>query len=418
LSAAESRQREIEKRRQPQKRDAPDVCPSRLLSALVRFRWIILLIWAAYLLPATPRGWVGDWRYFVEGSRLLLSEGPAGPAGGLHIFANYPFLQVGPLSLIAAHVTLLTASGTGYASATVAIMALGLATVLLVERAAKRAMADGAAGSHHLLLAATSIGGVILLKEWSVIAAVGHLDDALTLTLGAAAVYCVVRRQPALAGIAVGLAVAAKPWGVFVVPALFALRGRLAALACGLAATIAAVAWLPFVIADPRTLAAGKYTILNQGDSTLRILGVGAATTPEWVRPTQLVVCLLVGSLIVRRGRWPAFLLVAVAARLVLDGGTYVYYDAGLVLGALLVDVLVLRFPAPIATFALFAALQILPPLTPTVEDLGIARTAILAACLLGPFAPAPSTRLRRALSLGGPKPTRQAASAALVSRR
>ena len=40
----------------------------------------------------------------------------------------------------------------------------------------------------------------------------------------------------------------------------------------------------------------------------------------------------------VRRGRWQAVLLVAVAARIMLDPGVYAYYTAGAVLGTIVVD--------------------------------------------------------------------------------
>ena len=52
----------------------------------------------------------------------------------------------------------------------------------------------------------------------------------------------------------------------------------------------------------------------------------------------------------VRRGRWPAVLLVAVAARILLDPGVYAYYTAGALLGTIVVDLVVTRWRVPWAT--------------------------------------------------------------------
>ena len=76
-------------------------------------------------------------------------------------------------------------------------------------------------------------------------------------------------------------------------------------------ATIAA-AWLPFVIADPHTVAAMHYTIRNMPGSALRALGISDPRTPSWDRPAQLLIGCALGVAAVRRGRWPAVILLGV----------------------------------------------------------------------------------------------------------
>jgi hypothetical protein len=99
-----------------------------------------------------------------------------------------------------------------------------------------------------------------------------------------------------------------------------------------------AAAWLPFVVADPRSLLAASYRIPNVAGSALRVLGASDAMTPIWCRPAQLVLGTAVAYLMWRRQRPAAMILAVIAVRLLLDPATYSYYTAGLVLGTLLVD--------------------------------------------------------------------------------
>jgi hypothetical protein len=324
------------------------------------------------LLPRALGSDQGDWHYFVEGGRLLFS---GSGAGGLHLFARHPELQVGPLSLLASAALGVASAGNGFVVQTLLSMALGVLTLFLVERTGERLRG----GSAPAL--AIAIGAPLFLEQWAAIAAIGHLDDALALTFGALAVYGVAGRSPVLAGCAVGLAVAAKPWALFFLPLLAALPwGRRRAI--GLCAAVTAAAWLPFVLADPRTLRAGAFTIYNWPDSTLRVLGVDSLNTPQWVRPAQLAACLLVGVLAVRRGRWYAVPLAVVAVRLLLDGGTYSYYGAGLVLGAMLLDACSQDRSVPVATIVVLGAVRGLPLVLADGSERGILRTALLVACV------------------------------------
>jgi hypothetical protein len=89
------------------------------------------------------------------------------------------------------------------------------------------------------------------------------------------------------------------------------------------------------------------FTIPNTPLSALRVLGVHDARTPPWDRPVQAAVGVAAGLVAIYRGRWPAVLLAAVAARLVLDPGTDKYYVAGLVVGAVIWDVVGARTAVP-----------------------------------------------------------------------
>jgi hypothetical protein len=71
------------------------------------------------------------------------------------------------------------------------------------------------------------------------------------------------------------------------------------------------------------------------------------ARTPPWDRPAQAALGIALGVLALRRGRWPAVLLLAVAARIVLDPGTNRYYAAGAVVGALIWDLAGSSFAFP-----------------------------------------------------------------------
>jgi hypothetical protein len=184
-----------------------------------------------------------------------------------------------------------------------------------------------------------------------------HLDDALALALAAAAAWAAAARR-GWAGPLLGAAIAAKPWAAGFLPLLWALppgrrrSGVLWAIAVPLGA------WLPFAVADPGMVwSTSHFTIQNASDSALRILGVHAARTPGWCRPAQLLGGVAVAALAVRRGRWPAVLLAAVAVRLLLDPGTYDYYTAGGLVGALMVDVVLERRRWPLASSVAFAGL-------------------------------------------------------------
>ncbi|HXY17789.1 MAG TPA: hypothetical protein VEH79_06455 [Gaiellaceae bacterium] len=358
------------------------------LSLLKRWRYGIL--WATALVEF-PRHWtvrVGDWRYFVQGSNLLAGRtAPGAPSGGLHLFANYHSMHMGPLTLAAVW-PLRAIAGDGLVPALVLMAALGPAVVIALERAALAIGRD--AVSAELVQLTALGGGVLLLRSWGLAAGpIAHLDDVLTMAFCALAVWAVATRRPLLSGVAIGLAVAAKPWGIALLPILLAFdrRGRVrGAVSAGL---LSAAAWLPFVFGDPGTVKAGAFDVANDAASALRALGVETAGTPGWLRPTQVLLGLLVGVAACAVGRWPGVLLGALAVRLGLDPATFVYYTPALVLGALTWDLLGTRRPLPVWTLTTVAGLQVAPDVVVDPHRQGMLRLATCAALVAAIFVPA-----------------------------
>jgi hypothetical protein len=131
----------------------------------------------------------------------------------------------------------------------------------------------------------------------------------------------------------------AKPWALGFAALLLMLPGWRAALRGALTTGIViAAGWLPFFLADPGTVQMLHFTIVNTPLSALRALGVTDPRTPPWDRPAQALLGIGLGILAIHRGRWPAVLLLAIAARIALDPGTNKYYAAGAVVGAVLWD--------------------------------------------------------------------------------
>lgn len=354
-------------------------------------RWLLLGVWAALCsaVLAHPGGY--SWHYFADGARLLFGQHPAGltAAGGLHLYVNYPQFQIGPLSFLLARLV----QPFGVHLAQLLMLAIGAWVLHELEQLSRPGLTRlplGAVVRRRLFL-----GQLLLVPLWVELSVhFSHLDDVLALAFSLAAVSVVARGRFAWTGLLVGAAVAAKPWAAGFLPLLWAVppADRRRQLLWSLA--VPAVCWLPFVLADPATvIATGRFTILNAADSALRALGVTTARTPWWCRPTQLLLALTMAALAVRRGRWPAVLLAGVAARLLLDPGTYAYYTAGAVLAALVVDLLCPRTSWPVVTATAVAGLY-LPQLAHLPAGLsGLMRLgtclALLALAVLGPPASA-----------------------------
>jgi hypothetical protein len=299
-----------------------NVRPASWLLALWAVAWFAAMAWHGGL----------SWHFFNQGARALADLDD--PRGGLHLYAAAPVLQIGPVAFVAA----------------AALRALTGRLDLLA------AQLCGAGAGAYLLWQSHRLGRrwswgamVFFVPVWMYLAvASAHLDDVLALTAAVAALAAARSGRAVLSGLLLGLAVDAKPWALGFAALLLLLPGPRAVLRGALttAATVAA-AWLPFFLSDPRTVRALHFTIRNTPLSALRALGVTDPRTPPWDRPAQALLGIALGLVAVRRGRWPAVLLLGVAARIALEPGTNKYYAAGAVVGALVWDLVgsTARFP-------------------------------------------------------------------------
>lgn len=341
---------------------APDRFPVlRQLAPLLKWRYLVLVAAAFAFSLQHMRGTGEDWHFFQVGSELLFGthHGTSPLPGGLHIYANYPALQIGPLSFLVATPFRVLGAHDARIAAAVVMTAVAPGLVYLLEQAARAVWVDRDERSDTLLALTALLGGVLVVQAWSPLATIyAHLDDVLVLSACVVAVWAVARRRPELVGVAIGLGIAAKPWAVVALPLVFAISGSGRWRALAIAAGISAAFWLPFVIADPATLSAIKPAVLTDPASVLHLLGVPLGFGPDWIRPVQLGGAVAVGALAVWRGRWGAVLLVGIAVRVGLDPGVFLYYSAGLVVAALAWDLLRSPHPLPLWTFAAFLLLN------------------------------------------------------------
>jgi len=258
-----------------------------------------------------------SWHFFTSGAALLSSDDPG---AGLHLYATHPQLQIGPLTLMAATPLNGLPAWLSGAVAALLIAATGPAMLLSLSHLPGLSMTNRQRG----------LAAAVLMPVWAALAVhYTHLDDALALVLLLAGMHAVARCRPIPAAFLLAASAGAKPWALAFVPLLLVLprdRWRRALLVW---LPAVAAAWLPFVLADPRTLHAGGFSIPNVASSSLRVLGVAAASTPSWDRPVQLLAGVVLGVVVVRRGRWLVVPAVVLAVRMLLDPGAYPYYTAG-----------------------------------------------------------------------------------------
>jgi hypothetical protein len=236
------------------------------------------------------------------------------------------------------------------------------------------------------------LAAAVLLPVWGELAVhYTHLDDALALILLVASMHAIARCKPIPAALLLAASADAKPWALAFVPLLLVLpRERWFRAVLVWVAAVAA-AWLPFVLADPSTLHASGFTIPNVASSSLRALGVTAASTPSWDRPVQVLLGVGLGAVAVYRGRWLVVPAVVLSVRMLLDPGAYSYYTAGLVLATVIADLGWRRTRWPWMSIGVVLglyAVRSLGPLTPTDDVLGWLRAATLLGVLvltLGP---------------------------------
>ncbi|MDQ1701440.1 MAG: hypothetical protein QOF57_692 [Frankiaceae bacterium] len=370
---------------------ALDSVPGRLAArpggGLLARHWhhLALAVWAAICALLFVSGHGQSWHFFATGAHsLLCTSGTPPSACGIHLYAAHPELQIGPVSFLVAAAAAWWPGDDGVAVAAAAMMLAGLLALGIVEYNAYR---SSPVSARPRLQARVFLAGVVFMPAWADLAVhFGHLDDVLALVFTALAVRCVDRRAPAQLGACLALATLSKPWAVAFLPLVFAIpHGRLRAV---LWATVpVALIGAVFVIGDPATLHAAGFGIPNAPSSPLRILGIADPTTPSWDRPAQFTLGIVLGLVAVRRGRWPAVVMVAAAARIALDPGVYSYYTAAILLGAIVWDLHARRgriFPAWswLVFGALFACRYL--PLTPTtLGSLRLAVCVVVTVCAL-----------------------------------
>ncbi len=330
------------------------------LRALIRLRFFVLALWMLpWTLAMFPRGPLdSDWWVFEYGARQLSGLRMTGSqpveGGPLHLYTWFPRLQVGPPALLATVPSQLLTPVVGRIVAIVAMLLVGLLALALLERIAAL-VAVPAARACGLTL----VGGLLLVPAWCELAVFYmHLDDVIALTLLLVAVHELLRGRWWTMAIVLGIGAATKPWAIAFFPLLLLVPRLRRSHAFLLALGATAVWWAPFLVADPRTLdVSGSVVVRPAIDSTLHLLGVASSGGP--LRMLQLALMLVVGLLVVRAGRWPALLFAVVAVRMLTDPQTWLYYTTGLVLGALLLDMLATRRRWPWFTTAATALLLV-----------------------------------------------------------
>ena len=277
-----------------------------------------------------------SWHFSVDGANMLMH------GSGLSLFADGPWLQTGPLSLLVAAGLSPLPANLGKGAALLAMAATGpLLVVALTPLVAP-------AGRHRRII----IAAFVLIPAWTVLAVRwGHLDDVLALVFAIVALRAVSAGRPVLAGVALVLAIAAKPWAVGFLPLLLVPpRGRLRAGIVAAAGT--ALVWAPFMLADPRTLGALHPPVGLSPASGLHTLGVRGVLVPSWGRTAQLLLSPAAATAAVLARGFPGVLLVSVAVRLALDPKDNAYYIGSAALAAVVLDLLGTGWTVPWTTLA------------------------------------------------------------------
>ena len=315
----------------------------RMLAALV-VSWTVF--WAVYI--PYRWGWMRAWYFFVAGPRKLvdLSYPHYLAAGGLQLYASFPKLQIGPVAFLIALPLALLPMFVSKLIGCVLMSLAGPAVVWLLADAAHRLRGGSRAGA----LRAAGWMWVLLAPPWFLLSICwAHLDDVLALLFVAAGVNLLARGRLTLAAVAVGASAAAKPWALAFIPLALAASEQQRIRRLMIAVGVAVGPWLPFVVADPRTLRAASYKIRVIPASVLSLFHV-VGGTPSWVRPIQFIGGGLLVALGVRSGRWAAGVVLAIALRLGTDPNVYSYYTTGLLVGAAIWDLLGSRLRVPVLT--------------------------------------------------------------------
>ena len=347
-----------------------------------------VVVAAAALVVGLSSRHATSWHFFRDAAHLLLTGGSI-HGGGLDVYLAHPEFQFGPLTVVAATPFALLPSSLGISAVLGFGTLLGAIAVLGVETTVRRLRLRATRGVWEWSRIA---GEVTLAIVWADVAVrTAHLDDAIALASVAMACAAVAHNRPGLATVALTIAAAAKPWAIVFAPLALVPPGRFKAARIGAVLAGVAVTWLPFIADEPGSVtAAGSFTITNAPSSALRALGFADPATPTWVRPTQLVVGLLLAFALVRARRWPAVVMVGLAVRLMLDPGVHHYYAAGLVLGTLLWESVVRAGRLPLITVATAVIMEVTPSDLHPSALAGVLRLALTAGLIIAALAWSP----------------------------
>ena len=273
-----------------------------------------------------------SWHFFPAGASALF-----GPSG-LHVYADNPGYQIGPLAFVAAWILSPLGPDGARVTAQVLMTLAGPACLaLLVPVLPRRARGPRV----WWALAAIMPGWVVLSVRWA------HLDDVLAMVFSLLALRLVLRGRGAWAGLALACAAGSKPWAIDFAPMLLGLdrrawRAAFLALVAGLAAI-----WGPFVLAAPGTLQALAPAVLLAPGSGLYALGVRGEIVPAWDRTVAFAIAIATTTAAQLRGRWAGVLIGALAVRIALDPQNNAYYVGSVVVAAAVYDLLGTQWRGP-----------------------------------------------------------------------
>ncbi|MEU6389430.1 hypothetical protein [Streptomyces sp. NPDC046939] len=349
------------------------------------WQYLVVAGWAAVWIPTAELHPAISWHYFRTGEQLLVD---GAPGGGLALYASHPELQIGPVSFLAATAFAPFCFHVGEELADAFMCGLGLCILVLLSRTAAHHCRDTGIDLHRpqrsLLIAGAAFAPAwvdVSVYSWvDVSVYFGHLDDVLALLFTAFAVHALVRGHADAVGILLALAIDSKPWAAGFLPLLLVLPRTARLRSAAIVTALVAVAWLPFYLSHPGSTAAARFTILNHPASALRWLGVHAPSTPWWDRPAHMLLAVALGALAVRRRRWPAVVLLGVDARILLDPGVHSYYNASVLVGTLIWDVIGEHRRVPWVSWTAFVALYGAELCIPSYPARGLVRLALVLA--------------------------------------
>lgn len=419
----------------------------------------LLGAFAVALLAATVPWWSnGDWLPLAVGGRQLLH------ANALHAYVDQSSLQAGPPALLVIGLLALTGplaptlvhiclwligiaiawlavstarinrAGSGVAvdsdpvtvqrASVVVVAVLPMAAYLLSQNLTPPVLGvalvvgvlswlwlgqrSAAARRRTVTMSRTTWVALLVVGPWAPLASVWlHLEDGLAMLAMAVALHERARGRRWAVAVAVGAAIAFKPWAVAALPLLWRPGDRKGVIRDAAAAlAIPAVSWLPFVVAVRGTLGAAGRPFPIGHMSPLYVLGLHDATAPPWLRSAQLVMIVVCACWGLRRS--PADALAAgMVARLLFDPAAFDYYTAGVIAFVAMADI-VNRRPSWRTALAVIG-LWLSPYYAGTVHAQGLLRTLTLGILLTSSVARAPVAVVvslpRRALAAAEPQP-------------